>query len=251
MNIFGNAKIDGAIDTRFGNIYNYFVDLVSRTFLGKLNIDQSVPQVTTGTFKFPIVATTQIKSNSDSAHDLSIVTGADKTILFDTPVYNDIIIQASNLRPSGTTPPAFVVFQDSIYALQFTNAQTDIVYGAFEIPHSYKEGTDLELHIHWSPSTTNTGNCVFNFAYTFAANGGTFGAEATKTLTQAGSGVVNKHQYVSANTLISGVGIGIGSIIAFALSRPTGDAFTGDAFLHSIGIHYRSDTLGSRLISSK
>lgn len=197
------------------------------------------------------VRTALIKTDTSAATDLTITTGTQKTVLLTTPVYNDIIIQAANLRTSGTTPPTFDTFQDSIYGIKFTNAQTDIVYGSFEIPHSYKEGTDLEVHLHWSPSSNDTGNCVFNFNYTFAAMNGTFGGEATKTFTQAGSGTVNKHQYVSGNTVISGVGIGIGTIIAFALSRPTGDAFTGDAFLHSIGIHFLSDTIGSRQLSAK
>jgi hypothetical protein len=27
----------------------------------------------------------------------------------------------------------------------------------FEIPHTYREGSDLEVHLHWAPSSTNTG----------------------------------------------------------------------------------------------
>lgn len=200
---------------------------------------------------FAVVKTPQVKTDTLAATDLTITTGAEKTLVLASPVYEDIIIQGSNLRVSGTTPPTFDVFQDSIYGVKFTNAQTDIVYGSFEIPHSYKEGTDLEVHLHWSPSSTNTGDCVWSLKYSIAGMGGTFGGEATKTFTQAGSGVVNKHQYVSGNTVIAGAGVTIGSIIAFALSRPTGDSFTGDAFLHSIGIHYQQDTLGSRQMGTK
>jgi hypothetical protein len=50
---------------------------------------------------------------------------------------------------------------------------------------------------------------------------------------------------------IAGTGRKIGDIIAFELSRPSTDSFTGDAFLHSIGIHYQSDTIGSRQMSVK
>jgi hypothetical protein len=200
---------------------------------------------------FAILKTAQIKTDTTAPTDLIITTGAEKTLALTTPVYDDIIIQASNLRV-GTSPPAFVAFQNSIFGSSFVNDNSDIVYGSFEIPHGYKEGTDLEIHLHWSPSSTNTGNCVFNFAYTLAGMGSaTFGAEQTKTLTQAGSGTINRHQYMTGNTLISGVGVGIGTIIAFALSRPTGDAFSGDAFVHSIGIHYEIDTMGSRQRSAK
>ena len=167
------------------------------------------------------------------------------------PVYNDIIINASNLRP-GASPPSLVEFVTGIYQVSFVNSNTDIVYGSFEIPHDYKEGTDLEVHIHWSPSSTNTGNCVFNFDYSIANMGtGAFGPAAQKTLTAAGSGVALQHQYSTGNTAIDGDDIKIGDVIVFALSRPAGDAFTGDAFLHSIGLHYECDTLGSRARSQK
>lgn len=174
------------------------------------------------------------------------------TLILETPVYDDIIIQAMNLR-GGSTPPGYVVFQDSIYASSFKNASTDIVYGSFEIPHSYKEGTDLEIHLHWSPSTINTGRCDFVMKYTFANMAGTFGVEETINFQQTGSGVVNKHQYISGDAVVSGStkSIGIGAIIAFALSRPTGDGFSGDAFLHSVGCHYQIDTMGSRQMGTK
>ena len=80
---------------------------------------------------------------------------------------------------------------------------------------------------------------------------GTFGPAAQKTLTAAGSGVALQHQYSTGNTAIDGDDIKIGDVIVFALSRPAGDAFTGDAFLHSIGLHYECDTLGSRARSQK
>lgn len=191
-----------------------------------------------------------VKTDLVEPNDFTVTTGAEKTLVLATPVYNDIIIQGLNLRV-GATPPTLAAFQDSIYAMKFIDGQTDIVYDSFELPHDYKEGTDLELHLHWSPSTTDTGDCVFNFAYTIAGVNGTFGAEAVKTFTQAGSGTVNKHQYVSGNTVISGTGLTIGTIIVFALSRPTGDSFTGDAFLHSVGVHYQIDTIGSRTAAAK
>jgi len=184
-----------------------------------------------------------------ATNDMTLTTATEKTLVLSQPVYEDIIINASTLRVGGSAP-TFAAFQDSIYGVKFINGQTDIIYGSFEIPHSYKEGTDLEVHLHWSPDSTNTGDCVFNMAYSIAGMGGTFGDEVPLSFTQAGSGTINKHQYVSANNHITG-SITIGSIVVFALSRPTGDDFTGDAFLHSIGVHYQQDTLGSRTIITK
>jgi hypothetical protein len=173
---------------------------------------------------------------------------ADGTLkmVWDATVYNDIIISPSNLR-WWTTAPDFATFQDNVYQLKFINWQTDIVYWSFEIPHGYKEWSNLELHLHRSPSTTNTGNCVFNFEYTIANMWSwTFWTTAQKTLTEAWSWVVNKHQYMSWNTVIDWTNIKIWDVIVFALSRPLWDAFSWDAFVHSVWIHYQWDTLWSR-----
>jgi hypothetical protein len=191
------------------------------------------------------VGTSTIKTDTGTPTDLTITTGAQKTLVLTTPVYDDIVIQAYNLR-GGASPPTYSAFTTNIYGSRFINANTDIVYGSFELPHSYKEGTDLEIHLHWSPSTTDTGDCVWSYVYSLANMNETFSAEATITMTQAGSGIVNRHQYVSGSTTISGSTLHIGAIVVFALSRPTGDGFTGDAFLHSVGCHYQIDTLGSR-----
>jgi hypothetical protein len=195
--------------------------------------------------------TNQVKTNSTSATDLTITTGTAKTLVLATPVYDDIIISATNLR-TGNTAPAFASFISPVYAMSFVDSQTDVAYGSFELPHSYKEGTALEVHVHWSPSTTSTGNCVwkFNAVVEGMESTGAFSAISEMTATDAGGGVAFAHQYASFGT-IAGTGRKIGDIIVFELKRPSGDTFAGDAFLLSIGIHYQQDTLGSRSISSK
>lgn len=192
----------------------------------------------------------EIKTDAQAATDLTITTGTAKTLVLATPVYDDIIIGASNLKP-GVGTPAFAQFIAPIYALKFLDNATNSVYGAFELPHSYKEGTALEVHVHWSPSSTNDGNCVWKFNWAVEnMEGGAFVKGAEMTATDAGGGVALAHQYASFST-IAGTDRKIGDIICFELSRPTGDAFTGDAFLHSIGVHYQIDTLGSRQMAVK
>ena len=195
--------------------------------------------------------TSQIKTDTTAPTDLTITTGAAKTMVLGTPVYNDIIVSASNLKP-GVGTPAFAEFIAPIWALKFLDNATNSVYGAFELPHSYKEGTALEVHVHWSPSSNDTGDCVWKFKSVVENMGsaGAFGALPDMTATQAGGGVPLAHQYASFGS-IPGTDRKIGDIIAFELSRPTGDAYTGGAFLHSIGVHYQSDTLGSRQMAVK
>jgi len=227
-------------------------DNISVSVTGEfLKKDQTVQQATVGSFKFPAIETDSITSNAIVPADINITTGINKTLVLDTPVYEDIIISAYNLRP-GSTPPIYQAFVGSIFGVAFVDGQEDIVYGSFEIPHSYKENTELEVHLHWSPSTANTGECVFNMVYTIADMGGTFSAEQPITFAQNGSGIINKHQYITGSVKINGGSIG--QIVCFALRRNAGvggDSFVGNAFLHNVGVHYQQDTLGSRKMGLK
>ena len=166
--------------------------------------------------------------------------------------WKDIILQGTNLR-GGSSPPSFLLFTGSIYATAFVNSNDDEVHGAFEMPHDYKEGTNLEVHIHWSPSSTNTGHCSWSVDYTIANMKSLFSAPESmhSNATSTGSGIVNDHIYTTIG-LITGTELKIGAIINCRLYI-TGntDSFTGNAFGHSLGIHYEADTLGSRYRSQK
>ena len=198
---------------------------------------------------------TSIASGPDTSGtpaDLTITTGTGKTLVLATPVYDDIIISASNLHP-GSSAPAFVEFVAPVHTMSFVNANTDMAYGSFEIPHDYKEGSAIEIHLHWAPSSTDTGDCVWKFNGVWAGmEQGAFVAlpDGELTATDAGGGVAKAHQYASFGS-IAGTNHKIGDIIAFELKRPAGDGFTGDAFLLSIGAHYQIDTMGSRSMAAK
>ena len=254
---FDSANVEGALqeigdDINALDVMTTRGDIVYRNASAPTRLPVGiVGQVLKSNGADPVWATqTEIKTNTTAPTDLTIITGSDKTLVLDTPVYDDIIISASNLRP-GSSAPLFASFVSPVFAMKFLNGDTDIAYGAFEIPHDYKEGTDIEIHVHWSPSTTNTGDCVWKFNAVWAGMGaGAFVPIAEMTATDAGNGVAFAHQYASFGN-IAGVGHKIGDIIAFELKRPSGDSFSGDAFLLSIGAHYKIDTIGSRTKSAK
>lgn len=178
----------------------------------------------------------------------------DGTLSFngDAAVWDDIIITTSNLRP-GNTPPTFAAFMNGIYGFRFDDGVSDEVHGAFELPHDYKEGSNLYVHCHWSPTTTNNGDVVFGFEYSRANVGGVFPASASLVgAPGAAGGAANKH-YLFEIGVLTGTGFKIGDIIMFRFYRQNGgtDTFTGNAFVHSIGLHYQKDTVGSRHITTK
>ncbi len=166
--------------------------------------------------------------------------------------YKDIIMPAANLRP-GPSSPSYAVFLGAIYATRFNNAMTDEVYGGFELQHDYYEGSDMYLHVHWSPTTAGAGNVLWGVDYTFASKDQVFPAPTTKTVAYPAPGVINQH-VAHDIAVIPGRGLKIGAQCAFRLYRLGGnvlDTYAGDCFLHTVGVHYAADTLGSRGIFSK
>lgn len=130
----------------------------------------------------------------------------------------------------------------------------DQIFFEVQMPHCWKVGSRIYPHVHWSPDTTDTGNCTWKLEYSWANINDAFGAPATITATQAGSGTAWKHQLATfeAGAGIDGTGKTLSSMIACRLYRdaPT-DTFTGDAFLLEFDIHFEIDTLGSRTETSK
>lgn len=166
--------------------------------------------------------------------------------------WDDIVIPPGALG-GGASSPDLITLVSNISAYAFDGGGTlEQLYGSFEIPHDYKEGTDLRPHIHWTPTTAGAGNVVWNLEYSLAARSGTFGASTTVTATDAAAGALihNAEEFTS----ISGSGITIGTVIMFRLYRdPTNvaDTYGADAVLLSLGVHYEVDATGSTNIFTK
>ena len=161
-------------------------------------------------------------------------------------VENDLAIGAHSLR-NGATPPTWTAYNGALYAPEFINASTTDLHGSFELLHDYKDGSNLTFHIHWSPSTTNAGNCKWGLDYSICNIDGTWAAPTTVTITPAASGVVRKHTLTDL-AVIAGAGLTKGATIDFRIYRlgaDVADTFTGSAYLHFCGIHYWADKLGS------
>ncbi len=162
-------------------------------------------------------------------------------------VYNDLFVDGLNLRAGATDPPTFAVFSGGVWGSRFDNGAAYSAHGTIEMQHDYKDGSNLEFHVHWSPTTTNTGNIRWGLEYTVANVNSTFGATTTVYAVQAGAGVVNRHQILNIVT-ISGTGLTAGAVIMFRIFRDganAADTFTGNAFLLRCAVHYECDKIGS------
>jgi hypothetical protein len=183
-------------------------------------------------------------------------TEADGTIVFDgtATVWNDAFVDGLSLfggATDGAVPS--VIGATTIFAPLFIDAAIKSCHGSIEIPHDYKEGTALLLHIHFIPTTTMVGNVRWGVEWIVANVNGTFGAATTSEIDIAAGGVALAHKVVDVVT-ISGTGRKISDVIHFRVFRNgthANDTFTGNAFLSRIAVHYECDMVGSRSTTTK
>lgn len=139
--------------------------------------------------------------------------------------------------------------------LLFSAAADERIFVIMQMPHDWKEGSNIIPHIHWSPTNTNTGTTEWELEWQIANIDGTFsGSWSDDTLNDDGDGVTDKHQCASFSE-IDMSGHTLSCIIKFRLWRrgSTGgdDDYNANAKLLEFDIHYQKDSLGSREETTK
>jgi hypothetical protein len=173
---------------------------------------------------------------------------------FDGEHWEDVKVAVNTVRVPASAAPGWAAFQGG-QILWFDASSDESVYFTVLIPHSYKEGSDIYPHAHWTPgSSTNTGAVRWGLEYSWANVNTAFPAATTVYCTDAGSGTANDNQVAEFPAAISGTGKDIGSILVCRLFRDANDAadtFTADAGLLEFDFHIQVDAIGSDAETSK
>jgi hypothetical protein len=162
-------------------------------------------------------------------------------------VWVDLLSDATSIRTSGGNRPAetFASIQGCGVTLDFSATVMNEVFLNLQMHHGIKPGSTIWPHVHWCPSSTNTGSCIWKLDYTVEAVGtGPFPPIVTLDVTTNGTGVINDH-------ILSEFNIGIpnltpSGIIMMRLWRDaTVDTGTFVAKLLSFDIHVLMDRDGT------
>jgi hypothetical protein len=149
---------------------------------------------------------------------------------------------------AGSSGPQIWYFRDnnSLESMSFT----------VQLPHSWKEGTAIYPHIHWTPNESLSGNVEWNFDYTWAnyesASPVVFPTLTTSTVVSTGPFTANTHlitPLTPGNAGLTATGKKISSILICRIwrnSSNTADTYNAYAGLLFIDFHYQLDTFGSR-----
>lgn len=192
---------------------------------------------------------------------------ADGTLVFngDATVWDDLRITPGSFDRPGTADPVYVAYTpdgSSISTYLTEWSKNDIASFTIQVPHDYKQGSDLYVHIHWTPGARGdeeSGKLVgWKVQYSWANINNTFGKMNVADLSDACDGTDHKHQ-MTPEVKIEGASQQISSMLICNITRTdtgTDDDWSGTAsgelpLLLECDFHYQKDTVGSRTISTK
>ncbi len=164
--------------------------------------------------------------------------------------WDDLRFPAAAINPVGLGGAAGLSTTGNFLAtLLFDASAIEICAGVAQMPHNWKKGTAIHPHIHWTPTTTNVGDVLWQLDYQIAAINGTFSdSYTTLQVTNSTGGVNNKHFLCEFASINMSAFTGVSAMIMWKISRIANDGadtYTGDARLLEFDFHYEIDKPGS------
>jgi hypothetical protein len=195
--------------------------------------------------------------NSAVPADLDIDCGTNKTIELQQVVYDDMRTPVNAVRLAGAQPPAETAYRGGM-VLAFTDVADKSLYFNVQLPHEYKEGDDLEMHIHYALPTAGAGggaeNVKWDLTHSWSNIDAAIPVESTVNQTiDVQSLSANTHYRGQIVATISGTGKNISSMLICSITRDTGVAnnYSDDVYVLEVDFHITKNTMGSRQAGTK
>lgn len=142
-----------------------------------------------------------------------------------------------------------------VYLPFFQPGMTESLHFQAQLPHSWKEGSPIEPHIHFACSDNSVGEVRWVLEYTIAdftppsavasTALSTFGTTVSLTSDARENQGQNVHSVASFGE-IDMTGRGISTMLICRIYRDTTDTYPLGVFFQEIGFHYEVDSLGSQ-----
>ncbi len=148
---------------------------------------------------------------------------------------------------TGTSGPQLWFFRNNsgVESMSFT----------VQLPHTWKEGTTIYPHLHWTPKTSGSGDIEWNFEYTWVnydpVTPQVFPATTTSTVVASGPFTATSHMISSltpGNAGLDATGKKISSVLVCRIWRNSSnenDTYSGNAGLIFLDFHIQVDGYGS------
>ena len=175
------------------------------------------------------------------------------TIVPHIECWQNLIVPTESPSVPTIKTPSFAKFidngagSDGVWAWQFPHSKETHLFFVVPLPHSYWEGTDMDFHILWSPTTAAAGSVVWGLEYTWANIGDVIPASTISTTTSATDSTAYKH-HITVLTTIPGTGKKIRSTFMGRIYRDGGhasDTYNADTALLEVSLTFKQNTVGS------
>ena len=188
---------------------------------------------------------------SSGANKITLGTKSALRLYGNTTVWNDMFGTVNRHMQGSSGYPTFV--EDSVYLtflIDSTTGSRNIVFQAAQLPHDWKPGSNLHLHVHIRYTTAQgTPTLVLKYKW-FNLNASTiYPACPWKWWTiQTATSTTNFSHSIIEDVLdvgIDGAGKTLASFLICQLYLKSTTGATKSCFVYSIDFHYEINSLGS------
>ncbi|MBT8394273.1 MAG: hypothetical protein KJN66_05420 [Bacteroidia bacterium] len=172
----------------------------------------------------------------------------------DATRWDDLKIPLNATNRGTSNKPEWLLWQNNssqgVWLWSFSPNIEEELYFVAQLPHAWKEGTDLLPHVHWTTKTGVTGNAKWALEYTWSNVGDPFPAPviiSSNTITVGDPSVPYNHNLTKLPA-ISGTGKTLSSMLVCRFFRDGDDASdtaNNEIQVFELDFHYEIDSDGS------
>lgn len=160
-------------------------------------------------------------------------------------VYDDCTVSLDARSGPAGAAPTFAAFAGPVFAWEFSGSSSNALYFSLQLPHSYKHGSDLLPHLHWTKTTGTANDVIWGLDYVMTSISSNFSSTAT-TIYMTNTCPTSLQHTISSFPTIAGSNFTASAVMMGKIYRLGDvDADTGTAWGLMFDVHFQADKLGS------
>jgi hypothetical protein len=172
--------------------------------------------------------------------------------------YDDLKVPMNSTNAGSSNAPDWALFKKNgtsqgVLLYWFNKGYEEELYFVVQMPHAWKEGSDIYPHVHWvTKNDVGSYKVTWALEFTWSSVGQVFSdttiLTASDPIAPIGTVSAYEHAITSLGT-ISGAGKTLSSVLICGVYRDgdgPNDSYPTDAGLIEIDFHYQIDSDGSR-----
>ncbi|MDV7186153.1 hypothetical protein R3X25_02575 [Lutibacter sp. TH_r2] len=242
---------------------NNFVDADGDT---KIEVEKTpdideINFTTSGTERMKINANgVVIMGDSMSGNYTKVTTDGSLSYEGEATRWDDLKVPMNATNKGSSNQPEWLEFKENgtqgVWLWSFSHNVEEELYFVVQMPHGWKEGSDIYPHVHWTTKVGSSGNVKWALEYTWSNVGDVFSNPtiiSSSTITKGDANTAYNHN-LTALPIITGTGKTLSSMLVCRVYRDGddgSDTFNNEVQILELDFHYQIDSDGSNEEYSK